>query len=243
MTVLANRLKDRRRARRWNEPGRVAARALIPIFLTFAATGAGFAQTGDVTPPPSGIVPLPAPIAPPVYQDPENPLAMPDSSRNRAPGTAEPIIGGSLDALPEPVKRMRERIMRAARDADFEALRPLMGGGSDRTLLSFGQVDGDPIDFLRSQGGDPDGYEILAILFEVMEAGYAIYDPGTPNETYVWPYFAATSLETLTPKQRVELFKLVTSGDYEEMRDFGAYIFYRAGITPDGRWRFFVAGD
>ena len=221
----------------------MAARALLPLFLIFAAAGTGFAQTGDVTPPPSGLVPLPAPIAPPAYQDPDNPLAMPDSSRSGAPGTAEPVIGGGLDALPEPVKRMRERIMQAARDADFEALRPLMGSGSERTLLSFGQIDGDPIDFLRSQGGDPDGYEILAILHEVLEAGYAIYDPGTPNETYVWPYFAATSLEALTPKQRVELFKLVTSGDYEDMRDFGAYIFYRAGISTDGRWRFFVAGD
>ena len=242
MTILADRLEDRRLARRWNDLGRVTVRALLPIFLIFASANAGFAQTGDVTPPPSGLVPLPAPIAPPTYQDPENPLAMPDRSRSGGSGTAEPIIGGSLDALPEPVKRMRERIMQAARDADFEALRPLMGGGSEGTQLSFGVVDGDPIDFLRSQGGDPDGYEILAILEEVLEAGYAIYDPGTPNETYVWPYFAATSLEALTPKQRVELFKLVTSGDYEDMRDFGAYIFYRAGISSDGRWRFFVAG-
>jgi len=243
MTVLADRLEDRRRARRSHNLGRMAARALLPIFLIFAFAGTGFAQTGDVTPPPSGLVPLPAPIAPPAYQDPDNPLAMPDNSRSSVSGTAEPAIGGSLDELPEAVKRMRERIIQAARDADFEALRPLMGSGSERTQLSFGQVDGDPIDFLRSQGGDPDGYEILAILEEVLAAGYAIYDPGTPNETYVWPYFAATSLETLTPKQRVELFKLVTSGDYEDMRDFGAYIFYRAGISADGRWRFFVAGD
>ena len=34
-----------------------------------------------------------------------------------------------------------------------------------------------------------------------------------------------------------------TGGDYEDMKNFGAYIFYRAGITPDGRWRFFVSGD
>ena len=24
---------------------------------------------------------------------------------------------------------------------------------------------------------------------------------------------------------------------------FGAYVFFRAGITPEGRWLFFVAGD
>jgi hypothetical protein len=27
------------------------------------------------------------------------------------------------------------------------------------------------------------------------------------------------------------------------MKQFGAYIFYRVGIAPDGQWAFFVAGD
>jgi len=27
------------------------------------------------------------------------------------------------------------------------------------------------------------------------------------------------------------------------MKAFGTYIFYRVGITPDGHWAFFVAGD
>ena len=35
----------------------------------------------------------------------------------------------------------------------------------------------------------------------------------------------------------------VTGADWREMTDFGAYIFFRAGISPDGVWHFFVAGD
>jgi hypothetical protein len=27
------------------------------------------------------------------------------------------------------------------------------------------------------------------------------------------------------------------------MKQFGTYIFYRVGITPEGKWAFFVAGD
>jgi hypothetical protein len=27
------------------------------------------------------------------------------------------------------------------------------------------------------------------------------------------------------------------------MKQFGTYIFYRVGITPEGRWAFFVAGE
>lgn len=222
----------------------LALRAFLAVGLVLPVTHSALAQAGGVTPPPSGIVPLPEPFETPGgAQDPDNPLAFPDGTARGGITTAEPVIGGSVEALPEPVKRMRETIMQAARNADFEALRPLMGSGDERTQLSFGGVDDDPIDFLRSQGGDEEGYEILAILLEVLEAGYAINDPGTANELYVWPYFTATNLETLTPMQRVELFKLVTAGDYQDMMAFGAYIFYRVGITPDGRWRFFVAGD
>lgn len=224
----------RKRTRRLAPP--VMALALfIPAFA--------FAQTGDLAPPPSGAVPLPDPIMRPATPDPDNPLAPPGGSQGGVLQSAEPIIGGSVEDLPVPVQRMRSLIMEAARNADFEALRPLIGTGQNRTQLSFGVVDGDPIEYIRSQSGDPEGYEILAILHEVLEADYAIYDPGTPNEFFVWPYFMATSLETLTPVQRVEIFKLLTAGDYENMREFGAYIFYRVGITPDGRWRFFVAGD
>jgi hypothetical protein len=216
----------------------------LPIVLLTAALlalpNAAAAQSPDIAPPPSGAVPLPEPFKRPMLDDPDNPLAMPGKDR---PLTAEPIIGGAVEDLPAPVQRMREEIMKATRDADFEALRSLLGTGTEATQLSYGVIEGDPIDYIRSLSGDPEGYEILAILLEVMEAGYAVFDPGTPNEFYVWPYFTATSLDDLTPVQRVELFKLVTSGDYEEMRAFGAYIFYRVGITPDGKWRFFVAGD
>jgi hypothetical protein len=198
-------------------------------------------DTGDTTGPGPSLVPLPEPFQRPIAQDPENPLAVPGGAGTIQ--TAEPVIGGKVEDLPAPVQEMREMIMKAARDADYEALRPLIGVGANTTQLSLGGYDGDPIEYIRALSGDPEGYEILAILLEVMEAGYAIYDPGTPNEMFVWPYFVATSLDDLTPKQRVELFKLVTAGDYEDMRSFGAYVFYRVGITPDGRWRFFVAGD
>ena len=50
-------------------------------------------------------------------------------------------------------------------------------------------------------------------------------------------------LRELTPAQKVELFKIVTGSDYRAMQDFGAYIFYRLGIAPDGTWHFFVSGE
>ena len=159
------------------------------------------------------------------------------------PDAPLPEVMYDLEKLPEPVRRMRQLIVDAATRGDIEALKPLIGVGEDVTQLSLGEIEGDPIKFLRELSGDKEGHEILAILEEVLDAGYVHLDVGTPNELYVWPYFFAIPLEKLTARQRVELFKLVTAGDYEDMKTYGSYIFYRVGITPEGRWSFFVAGD
>jgi hypothetical protein len=154
---------------------------------------------------------------------------------------AEPLFDLSL--LPFPARKMRELLLEAAKSGDIEKLRPFIGSGDDKTLLSFGGLDGDPIDFLKSMSGDGEGFEILAILQDVLDAGFVHLEKGTENEIFVWPYFYAVPLGKLTPQQRVELYRLVTHGDFEDMLSFGSYNFYRVGITPEGRWQFFVAGD
>lgn len=168
--------------------------------------------------------------------------AMPDTPVP-VPAQPAPEVQYDLERLPEEVRRMRALLMDAARSGDLERLRPLIGTGDSATQLSFGGPVDDPIAYLRDISGDDEGQEILAILLEVLEAGYVHLEPGTPNEIYGWPYFFAVPVETLTPRQRVELFEIVTAGDYEEMKLYGAYNFYRVGIAPDGRWLFFVAGD
>lgn len=195
---------------------------------------------------PNLTVPLPDPIqktspedAEPGEEQTPDELGRPDID----PEGPLPEIVYNLDRLPEPVRRMHDLIVEAAKSGDIEQLRPLVGMGEDATQLSFGGTDGDPIAFLKGLSGDPDGQEILAIIEEVLNAGYVQLDAGTPTELYVWPYFFAIPLDKLDPRQRVELFKIVTAGDYEDMKTFGSYIFYRVGITPEGRWAFFVAGD
>ncbi len=202
---------------------------------------------------PVTLVPLPAPIPnpgnPPAASQPAVPAEIPEGE-DAAPGVGAaeeaevlPEVVYDLNRLPEPVRRLREKIVAACKAGDVEALRPLLETGDGGTTLSLGGVDGDAIDFLKSLSGDGEGHEILAILEEVLEAGYVHLEPGTDGEIYVWPYFFALPLESLSAPQRVELFRLVTAGDYEDMKNYGAYIFYRVGITPDGRWAFFVAGD
>ncbi len=210
--------------------------------------------------PPVNAVPLPDPIqttpsgeepaleGEPAPSEELEPSEAPPAEGNEArpaidPDAPLPEIIYDLEKLPEPVKRMRQLIVDAAKRGDIEAIRPLIGSGESATQLSLGGLEGDPIEFLRELSGDKEGQEILAILEEVLSAGYVHLDAGTPNELYVWPYFFAIPLDKLDPRQRVELFKIVTAGDYDDMKTYGAYIFYRVGITPDGRWSFFVAGD
>ncbi len=190
------------------------------------------------------LIPLPdSLIIPPTDTDRQGQDNDPAASAGKANDVELPNIERDVSKLPLPVAHMRELIMKAARAGDIEALRPLIGSGSNITVLSLGGIEGDPIEFIKSLSGDADGQEILAILLEVLEAPYVHMDAGQESELFVWPYFFALPLEKLTPKQKVELFRIVTAGDYEDMQAFGSYIFYRVGITPEGRWQFFVAGD
>jgi len=148
-----------------------------------------------------------------------------------------------LTQMPEPARRMRELILEAAATGDPEKLRALLGTGPNATQLAFSEIDTDSIEYLRSISGDGAGQEILAILIDLLNTGFVRIDAGGPNETYVWPYFVAQPLEGLTAPQKVELLRLVTAGDVEDMKAYGAYNFYRVGISPDGEWRFFMAGD
>lgn len=207
---------------------------------------------------PEQTVPTPDPVQPPggsetEKPDTEEPAETSPPGDQQAPqepdGTEaepdEPLpeIQYDLTKLPEPVQNLRDRILEAAKSGDLERLRPLLGSGDEQTQLALGGISGDPIAYLKELAGDEEGQEILAILEEVLSAGYVHMDAGTPNDLYIWPYFFAVPLDKLTAPQRVELFKIITAGDYDDMKAYGAYIFYRIGITPDGKWSFFIAGD
>ena len=155
---------------------------------------------------------------------------------------APPEIITDLSRLPQPVARMRERILAAAKSGELKKLVTAMQTNETMPIFSLGD-DKDPAAFWRSTYPDSEGVEVLAILLGVLEAPYVHVEKGTPQEMYLWPYFARMPIKSLTPEQKVELFRIVTGADYKEMLDFGAYSFYRLGIGPDGTWHFFVSGD
>lgn len=170
----------------------------------------------------------------------------PDAPADAAPVQDEPVpvVEYDFSKLPPAVQKLRNDILAAARTGDISKLKPIIDAGPRPPNLGADENDpGDPIAYLKSLSGDPDGREILAILSEILEAGYVRVDAGTPQELYIWPYFARYPLDKLTPPQMVELYRLLTASDFDEMKNYGAYLFYRVGITPDGKWAEFQAGD
>lgn len=144
--------------------------------------------------------------------------------------------------LPPAVARTRERILAAARSGELLKLFAVMKEAPTLPVFSFSE-DSDPVTFWKANYPDSDGVEALSILINVLETAFVHVDAGTPQEIYLWPYFARIPLKSLTAQQRVELFRIVTGADYKDMVEFGVYSFYRIGIAPDGSWQFFVAGD
>lgn len=147
-----------------------------------------------------------------------------------------------ISAAPEPVRRMRQQLIDAASTGEIERLRPLMGTGDSQTQLMITD-EPDPIAMLKSLSGDEEGAEILAIMIDVLSTGFVHVEKGTPDEAYVWPYFAEKSISSLTAPEKVDLMRIVTAGDYQGMLEYGNYSFFRIGISPDGKWKFFTAGD
>lgn len=147
-------------------------------------------------------------------------------------------IGVGEQDLPPAVATMREAIVEAATNCDYERLAEL--GGDLR--YSFGAGD-DPAGFWReieASGPNPPPLrsmvELLALPFGTVEAGDITY--------YVWPRaFAYDSWGSVPEEDRRALTVLYDASDQDGFAQFGAYIGWRVGITADGDWAYFVAGD
>jgi hypothetical protein len=182
-------------------------------------------------------------IRPPSPAIPYNQLTpTPQEAAEPPAPTEDPDIILDPRRLPPAVAAMRERILNAARSGDLQQLVALMKAGAETPVFSHTQRL-DPTAIWRERYPDSDGIEVLSILFTILTTAPIRVDPGTPAETYLWPYFARVPLASLTPAQKIDLFRIITGSDYREMLASGHYAFYRVGIAPDGTWRYFIAGE
>ena len=166
-----------------------------------------------------------------------------DSTKKQRPVPAPEVRYGS-EGLPAPVEEMREAILSAVRSGRIEELRHAWELNELKPDLGVASV-GDPIAHWKQISGDGEGREILAVLAEILDAGYVVLPLGADlenNRLYVWPYFAEVPLDKLSPAQEVELLRLVSPAAARDMRSGGAYSHWRIVIGADGTWHAFRRG-
>ncbi len=164
--------------------------------------------------------------------------------KSGAAGAAKPapVVHYGTDDLPEPVREMREAILTAVRSGKMDDLRIAVELNEIKPIIAETPTP-DPIQHWRQVSADGEGREILAILGQLLDAGYTVLPIGKDlenNRVYVWPYFAEMKLDSLTPAQEVELMRLVPGAAFRDMKQTGRYTHYKLGIGADGTWHFFI---
>jgi hypothetical protein len=226
--------------------------ASIFLVATLAGDGGAVAQvrvrTQSIRPATTAITPPAAnQFVPPAAGADGRPAPQAGVPPAQVPAQASPKGAGGelatdLARLPEAVLATRARILAAARTGDLQQLVALMHAGADMPAFTHTHKQ-DPAAYWKEMYPDSEGVEILSILISILQMEPVRVEAGTPQEIYVWPYFARLPIKSLTPEQKVELFQIVTGADYKGMLERGRYVFYQVGIGPDGAWRYFVSSD
>jgi hypothetical protein len=142
----------------------------------------------------------------------------------------------SQSDLPTPVAETRGALLAAIGAGDYEALRPLIDPA--HFTYSFGD-GGDPIAYWKDIEANSDERPleilgaILSMPFTRTEAGYA------------WPFALVRDPASLSPDELRMLSTVYPNieGAVDSWIAYGGYIGWRTGISRDGSWQFFVAGD
>ena len=144
----------------------------------------------------------------------------------------EPEGEVSEKAPPDAVVRKRAAMLSAAEAGDYDALAAL----ADPTAFEYtfgSEVQGGPAAYWREAeagGEDPTPAKALS---GILRLPYTL-----SRGIYVWPFAYDKTQDELTSYERRLLAPLGQGGAFSD-----GYLGWRAGIRPDGRWVFFVAGD
>jgi hypothetical protein len=133
--------------------------------------------------------------------------------------------------LPPEVAETHAALLAAAESGDYEALRPLIP--EDGFSYTFGEPSaGGPIEYWQRVEAES-GESPIEILARILRLPYTL-----SAGRYVGPFAYDKAEDELTDYERELL------GDLAFYSGAGSgYLGWRAGIEPDGTWRFFIAGD
>jgi hypothetical protein len=134
-----------------------------------------------------------------------------------------------VSGLPEPVQAKLAAILEAAERGDEDDVAAL----ADRAGFEYtfgGPVPGGPAAYWRQI---EETERPLEALTQILRMPYTL-----SRGVFVWPFAYDKTDDELTEYEREVLAPLGDGGAFAD-----GYLGWRAGVTPDGRWTFFVAGD
>jgi len=111
-----------------------------------------------------------------------------------------------------------------------------------RFTYSFGGYSPPSREELLDAWGRTDFENMITVLDLPYGTKETQLEPDVYSTIYVWPS-AFGDNPTDADWQAVEDSGLHTAEEIEQMHEFGGYTGWRIGITEDGDWLFFVAGD
>lgn len=142
------------------------------------------------------------------------------------------------EQLPDLTRNMHGDLLEAATIGDLEELRDLFETNELAPVLSDEHIS-DPIEHWKKVSIDGTGRDQLASLAEIL----SLPAVKTKNGDYVWPYLSEIPLKNLTPKQQIDLFRLVGPKQAVEMLKKGTYTYFTTKIGKDGTWHHFKKPD
>lgn len=147
--------------------------------------------------------------------------------------------GADLARLPDQARAAAEFLLDAALRCDEQLL--ATAAFESGTTLTFGEAD--PYEFFGLPEQDEEIYAIIATL--LTETPYAAEADDATPATFVWPRVHTSDwVDADQAWQEVVDAGLLTAAEADEMRAAGTgYLGWRLGITGEGDWQFFVAGD
>jgi hypothetical protein len=144
-------------------------------------------------------------------------------------------------ALPANVEDMREQILAAVHAGDLAELTGAIEWNEIKP--DFGKdATSDPFAHWKAKSADGQGRDVLAVLGNILSLPPARLAIGRDPENtlvYVWPYLAELPLDTLTPAEEVELYRLMPVADARAMIKAKKWTWWRIAIGADGTWHTF----
>lgn len=146
-------------------------------------------------------------------------------------------VPSDQEGLPDRVADVRLGIAEAAIACDYETLESLADPGLN-TSFGGGGFDNIP------RWEEDRTYPALRLLVELFDTPFAVQDFEDLPRYYVWPSaFVYDTWDEIPAADMEALLEVFSQEELDQIATFGAYASWRIGITEDGVWKFFVAGD